>query len=195
MLTKTHFLRGLTIFGASLALLACDASSDSSDTGSTASTGGTSFAAGNFQLTTTEANDACLGGGLEILFMPNGANSPYDLANVTEFPAASDLPKTYNITLQAPFSEMEVTVSKGASDNMMQIRNSKQTGVKVDEANYGDCTVDMDIDADITIVDSDNLNVAATISVTNWQGGNDMKCPMAQSDPCEVKLTMTGKRQ
>jgi hypothetical protein len=190
-----HIFRGCAVVGAALALIGWDASSDSAETASdSASASGAEFTAGTFQLTTTEAKDSCLGGGLETLFMPDGAATPYDLANTTEFRAAADLPKTYNISLQAPFTEMDVTVEKGASDRSMQIRDSVQTDIVVNADSYGHCNVDMSIDADITVVDNDNINVTATILVTDWQGA-DMKCPMAQADPRQVTLTMTGKRQ
>jgi hypothetical protein len=164
---------GCTVVGAALALIGCDASSDSAETAAdSASASGAEFTAGTFQLTTTEAKDSCLGGGLETLFMPDGAATLYDLADTTEFPAAADLPKTHNISLQAPFTEMEVTVEKGASDGSMQIRDSVQTDIVVNADSYGDCNVDMSIDPDITVVDNDNINVTATIQVTDWRGAD-----------------------
>lgn len=170
------------------------ATADTGGGGGTADTGGgTTFTAGTFQLTTHAIVDGCLDGGLDLLFMPNGTAAPYDLAHPTDFYAYGDLPKTYDIQLQDPFRAMTVTVEQDGA-NRMKIENSTQTDVVVDAANYGDCSADMTVNAGIVIVDNDNLNVTATLSITGWASSGDT-CPVFSSDPCTVTLTMTGARR
>lgn len=152
--------------------------------------GGTTFEAGTFQLTTYEVTDGCLDGGLAILFQPTGVGTPYDLANTTEFPAYATLPSTFTMALQAPFTDMQVTMDADGA-NKMKVENSTQTDLVVDAANYGDCNVDMLINAAIDIVDSDNVDVQATIAASGWTGD---QCPVVTADPCTITLTMKGVR-
>ena len=184
---------------ASIAFAACgDDGDNGTDTGPAATTdtgggGGVDFAAGTFQLTTHEVSDACLDGALDLLFMPNGSDKPYDLANTTEIPGRADLPKTYDIQLQAPFAAMTVTVE--ADGGNMKIVGAQQEDVVVDANSYGDCTADMTINANIVVADKDNIDVTATISIAKFESAADQKCPTPKSEPCAVTLTMKGKRQ
>ena len=196
-------LVGLLVFVA--AGCGSDGGGDGADTGTTppadtaaaTDTGGggtTTFAEGIFQLTTYAIDDGCLDGGLDLLFMPTGTGTPYDLAHTTQFFAYSALPKTYEIQLQDPFSAMNVTVQQDGTARM-KIENSEQVDVVVDDANYGDCNADMTVNAAIVIVDADNLDVTATLSITDWTSTGDT-CPVvAGGDPCMVTLTMKGVRQ
>jgi hypothetical protein len=148
------------------------------------------FHAGIFQLYTLEVDDKCLDGGLDLLFQPDGPGTEYALANTTEFPGSEDLPAKLTIKLQEPFGDMDVTVE--ADGDNMKIVGASQTGVYIDEAQYADCTADMVINADITILDGDNITVAANLEISNWQGDT---CPTSQGDPCTVTLTMRGERR
>jgi len=173
-----------------LAIAACGGSDDGGTTEGGTTEGGEVFQAGTFQLYTTEVSDKCLDGGLDLLFQPDGANTEYMLANTTEFPSTADLPADLNVKLQAPFSDMAATVEADGAN--MKIVGASQENVVIDADKYGDCNADMMIDADITIQDSANIVVAATLSISDWQGDN---CPTALSDPCMVTLTMRGERQ
>ena len=167
--------------------------SDTAGGGGETSGATTNFPAGVFQLTTYGIQDNCLDGGLEILFMPQGSQTPYDLANTTEFFAYADLPKSYNISLQAPFTDMPVTVEQDGL-NKMKVENSLQTDVELDNATYGDCNADMAIDADIVIVDADNLTLSVELEVSDWQSSGQT-CPTPKTDPCKVTLDMRGVRK
>ena len=172
---------------------------DSDDGGGGEGEGEAEFEAGTFQLTTHAVEDGCMDGGLQILFMPGGTDQPYDLANPTEFPAYASLPQSYTVQLQEPFSELAVTLN-AAGPKRMVVSDAPQPGVLVDADNYGDCTSDMLIDVDITIVDADNLNATASIEVYNVASAADQLCPASLLDNgsgdkrCSVTLTMTGRR-
>ncbi len=150
------------------------------------------FSGGMFQLTTHEVADACLDGALSLLFMPGGMDQPYDLQHPTEIPAWEDLPKTFVMKLQEPFSDMEVRLEV-AGTNQMKVEDSSQADVVVDHRSYADCNVDMSIEADITVVDNDNLDLHATIKVRDWKSSGDT-CPSYRAEPCTISLTMRGRR-
>lgn len=158
------------------------------------------LAAGKFQLTTTEVNDKCLDGGLDMLFMPDGKEHPYDFKDTdgspihTEIPAESSLPQTYEIELPQPFENMTIKLESSGTGKM-KIRDSKRNAVVIDKKNYGDCAADVALDADIIILDNDDLDIAASIRVTNWKSATDNKCPIVTgSDPCTVSLSLKGTR-
>ena len=199
-------MRRILIGIAALGLVACSSDSSSSSdagsggtTGTTATATGTTFAAGNFQLTTHAVDDKCIDGGLDLLFMPNGKTSPYDFANLTEFPAFSALPKTYQITLQAPFSAMTITLQADGAGKM-KVQGAEQKAVVVDSNNYGDCKADMTVDSAITIDSNDAISMTATITITKWDQGTDQKCPKSPTGGppptnCTVKLDIKGARK
>lgn len=179
------------IFGAALALAACGDDDTTADAGTGGGTGGTeAFVGGTFQLTTHAVSDKCLDGGLDLLFMPDGAGTPYDLANKTELPGTADLPSTYKIQLQAPFAAMDVTVTAGATAGAMAIKDAKQAAVAVDAAKWPNCKADMTINADITVDGADTVSVNAKISVDKWDGSD---CPAADAG-CLITLDMKGAR-
>ena len=152
------------------------------------------FSGGLFELETYEVNDSCLDGGLDLVFMPNGTNAPYVLAENNELPALDELPSNQTIKLQAPFDSMIVDITAGENGSM-QIRDAAQLGVVVDESQWGQCTADMNINADITVVDDDNVIISATVQVEKWTDGSaapDDECPA--SDSCTVTLGMRGRR-
>jgi hypothetical protein len=187
----------LAIIGvAAIAIAACSSDDDDGGTtgGTTAGTttgGDPAFTGGLFQLTTHAVDDTCLDGALDLLFMPNGADAPYDLLAKTELPASDALPASYPIELQAPFSKMDVTVV--ADGENMKIVDAAQAAVKVDEAAYGDCESDMTISANITVVDDDTVDVNATVTIGSFTSAADSQCPQATT-PCTVTLTMKGAR-
>ena len=148
-----------------------------------------SFQAGAFQFTNQAVDDQCLDGGFNVLFIPDGTSS--DWQNTVELPSEEELPKSYTIELQEPFSSMAVTVSSGG-DGVLVIEEATQEGVLFDEDNYRDCLVDLGIQADINIIDENNITGVATLSVTNSQGET---CPQFNSSPCNILLDFTGIRQ
>ena len=198
--TKITTLLWTLLLATGLTLAGCGSDEDDpavegdkdATTGSDTKAPASTFSGGNFQLTTHEAKDECLDDALSVLFMPNGTDKPYDLQFPTELPAYKDLPKTFTMKLQDPFSNMEVKLEQ-AGEAMMKVKDSKQMDLVVDSKAYGDCNVDMSIDADLTVVDADNIELHAKIKVSDWKSSGDT-CPKYKSDPCNITLTMRGKR-
>ena len=183
----------LFLMSALLVIGAC--SNDDGDSSGTADTTSppTAFTGGIFTLETFEVSDSCLDGGLDLVFMPEGTDAPYQLAEDNELPAESALPSNQTIKLQAPFDAMAVEIT-GAGTGAMKIVDAQQNAVVVDEKQWGQCQADMVIDADITIVDNDNVNIAAEVKVTTWNDGPtaDDACPTTNA--CTVTLSMRGRR-
>ena len=198
--TKITTLLWTLLLATGLTLAGCGSDEDDpavegdkdATTGSDTKAPASTFSGGNFQLTTHEAKDECLDDALSVLFMPNGTDKPYDLQFPTELPAYKDLPKTFTMKLQDPFSNMEVKLEQ-AGEAMMKVKDSKQMDLVVSSKDYADCNVDMSIDADLTVVDADNLELHAKIKVSDWNSSGGT-CPDYKSDPCNITLTMRGKR-
>jgi hypothetical protein len=151
--------------------------------------GADNFTGGDFQLTTEAVDDLCYDGAMSTVFMPEG--TPSDFSANTWLPADEDLPDTYSISLQEPFTDMEVTVEAGEATGQMVIRGAQQTGILINEDSWADCIGDLSIDVDITVVDDDTLDGTATLTTENLAGDT---CPVIESDPCEIVLTLTGTR-
>jgi hypothetical protein len=149
----------------------------------------TGFESGSFQFTNQSVADQCLDGGFNVLFLPDG--SPNDWQNEIELPNEADLPSSYDIELQAPFSTMGITVSDGG-DGVYIIEEALQEGVLFDADNYANCIVDLSVEATINLVDSDNVSGEATLSVVSSSGDT---CPTFDAAPCNILLDFTGVRQ
>jgi hypothetical protein len=149
------------------------------------------FESGSFQLTNTAVNDQCLDGAFTALFLPEGDGTTHDWQYPIELPSDSELPSTYKIQLQEPFSEMEVTVVSGGDSGTFAIDNATQNDVLFDEANSADCVVDLSISATITVTDNDNVTGQGTMSVVQHTGET---CPEFNASPCKILLDFYGKR-
>ena len=182
-----------TIAITALFLCGCGSDDAASDNTVDANSAQSSFSGGLFALETFEVQDQCLDGGLDLVFMPEGVDTPYRLAEDNELPAASALPSSQTIKLQAPFDSMAVEITD-AGTGAMRIVDAQQPDVVVDESQWGQCKADMVIEADITVVDDNNVNIAASVSVNTWKDGptDGDACPTA--NPCIVTLSMRGSR-
>ena len=89
------------------------------------------FAGGDFQITTTAVDDGCYDGAINTVFLPDGDDSTNDWANPTYLPGWDELPATYTIALQDPFSDMEVTMVDGGAQNLV-VDGASQTAVELD---------------------------------------------------------------
>ena len=147
------------------------------------------FLGGDFQLTTQDVDDRCYDGAMTSVFMPEG--TPNDFAANTWLPAEDELPADYSVSLQEPFTDMDVTVEAGDASGQMVIRGAQQTGILINEDSWADCVGDLSIDVDITVVDADTVEGTATLVTENLTGDT---CPVIDSDPCEIVLTLTGTR-
>ena len=172
-----------------LLILACnDKPADSGDPPFDPST----WEAGDFDFQTVAADDECLGGALEALFMPDGPATPHDFEYPIRLPGYDDVPVSYTVDLRAPFLAMPVTVD--SEDGVMfTIRGALMEAVELGYAAYGDCTVTMSVDADLTPQTKDEVTGSATITITNPRG-EDGRCPVFDVEPCTVDLTLTATR-
>ena len=179
-------MRTATLAFLALGLAACgDKDTDTAD----GNYDPTTFPGGSFQFTSYAVDDACLDGAMAVLFLPEGDGTTNDWAYPVDLPAWSDLPATYDVQLQDPFSTMSVTVEAGDSVGTMIVNGAEQTGVEWDADNYPGCTVDMDIDVTVVINSDTDVSGTATMSTGNWTGDS---CPVVTSDPCTIVLDFTG---
>lgn len=148
------------------------------------------FTGGDFQITTTAVDDGCYDGAINTVFLPDGDDSTNDWANPTYLPGWDELPATYTIALQDPFSDMEVTMVDGGAQNLV-VDGASQTAVELDADQYPGCTADMSIYVDITVVSAGEISATATLTTSNTQGDT---CPTITSDPCDITLDLVGAR-
>ena len=149
------------------------------------------FEAGQFDFSTVGANDACTDGALEVIYMPEGQGVPSAWQYPIELPAFDDLPKDVDIQLQAPFNDMNVTITS-PGDDQFAIEGEENLGVSLDPDTYEDCVVDYSIDALLTLQDNDNLTGNVTLHTGGWTGDD---CPQVDSDPCDITLEVEAARQ
>ena len=147
------------------------------------------FTTGDFEFETVAVDDACFDGGFEVLFMPDGPETPSEFGAEITVPAADELPSTYPIDLADPFNDMEVTVT--GSGDTRTIRGAQNIGVELDDEAYPGCLVDMSIDVDLTISNADEVSGTATLNTSSFDEAN---CPVVTSDPCEITLDIVGQR-
>ena len=166
-----------------LTLFAC-----TSEKGDTAGIAANSFEAGSFQFTSIAVSDQCLDGAFDVLFLPDGTSSDWQYP--IELPSMDDLPQSYSISLQDPFTNMAITANEGPNSTI-SIDDGSQTGILFNEDAYPDCIVDLGIEAAMTIVTNDSVTGIATLSVTNAFGDT---CPLFSGDPCTVLLDFQGVR-
>ena len=159
-------------------LFACEPSESDAD-----------FVGGDFTFQTVAVTDACFDGGFEVLFMPDGADTPNDFGSSINIPAEADLPSTYTINLSAPFNSMEVTVT--GSGNSRTITGAVNEDVELDPTAYPDCIVDMSIDVSLTLSGNDEVSGTAIMHTSGFLGEN---CPAVDSDPCDITLDIVGTR-
>lgn len=159
--------------------VACDSSA----------TEGEGFEGGDFQFTTTGVDDQCNDGAFDVIFMPEG--TPEAFENPVELPGVADLPATYSISLQAPFTSMEVTLTEGASADQMEAEGAVQTGVELDADQWPGCLVDSTIDIYLTIVGDNEVTGNAILNTTSY---DESSCPAVATDPCDIKLDLSGQR-
>ena len=148
------------------------------------------FEMGTFQMTTTGVNDACFDGGFEVIFMPEGEGEPW--GTTTELPGWSSLPSTYNISLQAPFDEMEVTVEAGSYEGELLMSNGVQAGIELDADAYPGCYVDVSVTATLNIIDANSVQGSAMLTTSSF---DEDSCAAVLSDPCDIALDLSAVRQ
>lgn len=147
------------------------------------------FSGGLFQVRTLAVDDGCMDGAFDLIFMPEGEETPSDWGTTTEFPAFTALPATYEIALQEPFSAMEVTLSAASSG--MSVGDASQTDVELDDNAWPGCRVDMGITADLVVHSDDHLIGSAVLTTSSF---DEESCPAVTSEPCEIVLDIDATR-
>jgi len=151
------------------------------------------FEGGDFDFFTTDAVDGCLAGAMEVLFMPEGPDTPHPFEFPIHVPSWNDLPESYEIDLRAPFLGMPVTVEAG-EDGTYAIRGAVMEAVELDPVKFGDCVATMTVDADLSPTSADDLAGEARIDISDPRGEDDL-CPVFDADPCLVSLTLEAHRR
>lgn len=142
---------------------------------------------GDYQFFTVAAEDACLDGALEAVFMPEGPATPHPFEFPVGLPAPDATPSTYDVSFREPFVGMTVTVE--SDGDTLVIADSVIQAVRLDADRYGDCDVTISIDAVITPVGSNTADGEANLSISNPRGSEN-RCPAFDADPCQVTLTL-----
>ena len=150
-----------------------------------------SWTGGDFDFTTTAADDACLDGALEALFMPDGPETPQEFEYTTYLPSLDEVPLSYDIDLRAPFVGMPVTVDTGEDGVLTAagVNDSVALGVVAD----GDCEVTMTAEINMLPTSADTAEGAAQIAISDPRG-EDGRCPVYDADPCLIRLTLTAEK-
>jgi len=150
-----------------------------------------SWTGGDFDFTTTAADDSCLDGALEALFMPSGPETPQQFEYPIYLPDFDELPISYEIDLREPFVSMPVTVD--ADGSAMLSASGVIDEVELGEQSYGDCVVTMTAEIDMTPSSEDSAEGEGRIAISDPRGDDD-RCPIYDADPCLVSLTLTAER-
>jgi len=146
-----------------------------------------SLVAGDYQFYTVAMEDGCLDGALETLFMPEGPENEHAFEYKIYLPHYDELPTSYAIDLRDPFVGMDVSLYSD-DDVTLQLRGAVMESVLLGTA-YGDCTVDMQVDADLLPISKGRIEGVAWLNIQNPQGSEDL-CPVFASDDCLVTLSL-----
>ena len=148
------------------------------------------FVAGDYQFYTVTADDGCLDGAMEALFMPEGPETPHPFEDLIYVPALEELPLTYEVSFREPFVGMEVTAVDDG-DGAIAFEESLMEAVLLNEALYGDCAADMTVSGRMQAKASGEAGTgAATVDLSNATG-SEGRCPPLDADPCRVELSLT----
>jgi len=150
------------------------------------------YSGGQFQFTTLAVDDGCLDGALEVLFMTEGPEVPKAWDYPTYLPSFAEMPTTYSIDLREPFLGIVVTVDD-AGNNRMVVEDAVMEEVLLGEDRYGDCVVTMTCDVDLTVVGETRVEGSTAIAISDPRGEDD-RCPVFDSSPCTMTLTLVADR-
>ena len=153
------------------------------------------FLAGEFELSTVSVNDdRCLGGALNLLFMPEGPATPWKWEFPVQFYPPESLPKTYDVPLRQPFGTISVKF-EAVDMTRERARGLQNTGVTLNEEQFGDCVTDLEADLGIVLISSTEIEGEGVITLSNPRSalGDGGRCPR-MADPCELDLVFKGRR-
>jgi len=148
---------------------------------------GFDWVGGDFQFFTLAAEDACLDGALEVLFMPEGPAAPHEHAYPTYLPSFDELPHSYEISLREPFVNLPITVT--SEDGVTLVGDGVIDDVALGSVAYGDCVVTMTAHIEMVPASADQAYGTAWMDISDPRG-DDERCPVYEADPCRVTLTL-----
>lgn len=149
------------------------------------------FATGEFQVQTHAVDDRCLDGGLNLLFMPEGDDQPWEWPYPVTLHDPGELEATYTMELREPFGEMEVTATESApAEQHLDIHPNPE--VKLGEERFGDCIVELAGHGEVTLIGPDEVEGIIYIELSDPRG--DDRCPADMADRCDVNVGFTGER-
>ncbi len=151
------------------------------------------YEGGTFTITIQDVKDDCYDGTFSVIFMPEG--TPTDFQNAVDLPAFEDLPADSTVTLQDPFSDLDVTWEQGDAEDQIVIADATQIDVVLDADSYGDCTVDMVVNVDVTVLDADNIEASAVLTTSGFEHDDCPAVTLDTDDSCDITLSLTGANQ
>ena len=148
---------------------------------------------GSFTLTTTSVDDGCADGSFGTGTSAEDDTSPGEWPFPVEIPAWELLEAgaTVSVELEAPFTSTEINLKQGDVDGQAVMTGARQQSVVLTSEDHGECTVDMSIDALITLNGPSDIAGFATLTIDDASGE---QCP-ALEDSCTVRLDFTGIAQ
>jgi hypothetical protein len=187
------------LFGLLLLPLACDDGDSGADApndgvaGGAPSAGGFStgdFTTGEFTVTTTAIDDACLDGGLNLLFMPQGPATPWEWPFPITLYAPDALPQTYPIQLREPFGAMTLDAT-AAGPSRQTLAVQENPAVALGDP-FGACVAGLAGRVDLIVQTANTVSGTATLQLSDPRG--DEQCPADMPAECGVVLTFQGLR-
>ena len=148
---------------------------------------------GSFTLTTTDVDDGCAGGTFGV------SGSSEDEGNPGEWPSPIKIPAwelleagaVVTVALDEPFTPMDINLRQGDVDGQAVMTGARQQGVVLASEDQDECTVDMSIDALITLNGPSDISGFATLTIDDASGEH---CP-ALDDSWTIRLEFTGIAQ
>ena len=151
------------------------------------------FATGEFTVQTHIVDDRCLDGGLNLLFMPEGVDTPWEWPFPITIHAEKDLPITYDIELRQPFGQMTMTATDSGVNQQLLVSETN-VGVLLGEAQFGNCAADIDATVQMRIERSDSGSGLGDLTLSNPRS-DDGRCPPEMPPSCQVLLSFEAQRR
>ena len=148
---------------------------------------------GSFVLTTTSVEDGCADGSFGTGASAEDGDNPGEWPFPIEIPAWELLESGPAVTveLDAPFNSVDINLKQGDVDGQVIMSGAPQQGVVLTSELHGECTVDMSVDALITLNGPSDISGFATLTINDASGEH---CP-AIEDSCTARLDFTGLAQ
>ena len=126
--------------------------------------------------------------------MPQGPEESHPFEDLIYIPAPEELPLTYEVSFRDPFVGMTVTAVEGG-EGAVTFTDSLIEDVLLNDALYGDCSADMVVAGSIAPDETGEAGDGwATLDLQDAEGAEG-RCPLLDTDPCRVQLTLYAELQ